>query len=112
MFWSISKQTNLNQDQGKKELYKYCLVLINYKILSRYEYETGGRDTPFIFRRGYILLEEKNAALFCAKNSLFEMFIDIREYSIIRKLAGFFASKATTQISLFQPQKKYKGVPA
>ncbi|MBN6013084.1 hypothetical protein [Streptococcus oralis] len=38
-FWSISKQTNLNQDQGKKELYKYGLALINYKILSRYEGE-------------------------------------------------------------------------
>lgn len=87
MIWSISKQTNLNQDQGKKELYKYGLALINYKILSRYEGETGGRDTPFIFRRGYILLKYKNAALFCAKNSLFEMFISIRECSTIRKLA-------------------------
>ena len=37
--------------------------------------EKKGRDTPFIFRRGYILLEEKNAALFCAENSLFEMFL-------------------------------------
>mgnify|MGYP003083778208 CR=1 FL=1 len=93
-------------------MFSVIVTTVNYKILNRYEYETGGRDTPFIFRRGYILLEEKNAALFCAKNSLFEMFIDIREYSIIRKLAGFFASKATSQISLFQPQKKYKGVPA
>ena len=42
---------------------------------------------PFIFRRGYILLKHKNAALFCAENSLFEMFIDIRECSAIRKLA-------------------------
>jgi hypothetical protein len=42
---------------------------------------------PFIFRRGYILLEEKNAALFCAKNSLFEMFKGTRECSAIRKLA-------------------------
>jgi len=87
VIWSISKQTNLNQDQGKKELYKYGLALINYKILSRYEGETGGRDTPFIFRWGYILLKYKNAALFCTKNSLFEMLRGIRGSSAIRKLA-------------------------
>lgn len=33
-----------------------------------------GRDTPYYLERGYILLEGKNADLFCAKNSLFEMF--------------------------------------
>ena len=46
-----------------------------------------GRDTPFNLERGYILLEGKNADLFCAKNSLFEMFISVKKYSIIRELA-------------------------
>ena len=68
-------------------MFSVIVTTVNYKILNRYEYETGGRATPFIFRRGYILLEEKNAALFRAKNSFFEMFIGIRECSTVRKLA-------------------------
>ena len=67
-------------------MFSVIVTTVNYKILNRYEYETGGRATPFIFRREYILLEEKNAALFCAKNSLFEMFISVRECGAIRKL--------------------------
>ena len=68
-------------------MFSVIVTTVNYKILNMYEYETGGRATPFIFRRGYILLEEKNAALFCTKNSLFEMFKGTRECSAIRKLA-------------------------
>nr|DAS47784.1 MAG TPA: hypothetical protein [Caudoviricetes sp.] len=30
-------------------------------------------NTPFVFERGYIMFGNRNAALFCAKNSVFEM---------------------------------------
>ena len=68
-------------------MFSVIVTTVNYKILNRYEYETGGRDTPFIFRRGYVSFGYKNAALFCTKNSLFEMLEGIRECSAIRKLA-------------------------
>nr|DAN89401.1 MAG TPA: hypothetical protein [Caudoviricetes sp.] len=31
-------------------------------------------NTPFYLRRGWVLFGYKNAALFCAKNSVFEIF--------------------------------------
>lgn len=47
-------------------------------------------NTPFIFERGYITFGYRNAALFRAKNSLFEMFLIFVECSINKCLAWFF----------------------
>ena len=77
VFWNIFKQIKI----------KITVTTVQFQDTNNYDYEMRGRDTPFIFRRGYILLKYKNAALFRAENSLFEMFKSIRECSTVRKLA-------------------------
>ena len=42
---------------------------------------------PFIFERGYVMFGNRNAALFRAKNSVFEMFLKLVECSITKYLA-------------------------
>lgn len=67
VFWNIFKQIKI----------KITVTTVQFQDTNNYDYEMRGRDTPFIFRRGYILLKYKNAALFCAENSFFEMFLKL-----------------------------------